>query len=128
MEEKVYPLVDDIDSLINKIINEDSDETPGVGHPSLMGRPNSYTISKAIAECLVDAKYSDLPVVICRPSIVSHAYREPAEGWCDSLNGVAGALLLGGLGIARTMESEYYFFYCIIFMIIIYDYVFQYKI
>ncbi|KAH9511941.1 hypothetical protein DERF_010364 [Dermatophagoides farinae] len=106
VEEKVYPLVDDIDSLINKIINEDSDETPGVGHPSLMGRPNSYTISKAIAECLVDAKYSDLPVVICRPSIVSHAYREPAEGWCDSLNGVAGALLLGGLGIARTMEMR----------------------
>ncbi|KAH9418028.1 hypothetical protein DERP_008284 [Dermatophagoides pteronyssinus] len=106
VEEKVYPLADDIESLINKIINEDSDEAPSDGHPSLMGRPNSYTISKAIAECLVASKYSDLPVVICRPSIVSHAYREPAEGWCDSLNGVAGALLLGGLGIARTMEMR----------------------
>ena len=27
-------------------------------------------------------------------------------GWCDSMNGLAGTLLLGGLGIARTMESK----------------------
>lgn len=27
-------------------------------------------------------------------------------GWCDSLNGLAGTLLLGGLGIARTMEMN----------------------
>jgi len=27
------------------------------------------------------------------------------EGWVDNLNGVAGTLLLGALGIARTMEG-----------------------
>ena len=30
-----------------------------------------------------------------------------ASGWCDSMNGLAGTLLLGGLGIARTMESKF---------------------
>ncbi|KAI7693619.1 Fatty acyl-CoA reductase 1 [Sarcoptes scabiei] len=97
VQERIYPVVDDIEGLIEKILKENSEMTPMPGHPSLMGRPNSYTISKAIAECLVDQKYRDLPVVICRPSIVTHAFNEPADGWCDSFNGVAGTLLLGGL-------------------------------
>lgn len=106
VEERVYPVVDNVQTLIDRILLEDSDESPFEGHPSLMGRPNSYTISKAVAETLIEQLYSDIPVVICRPSIVTHANREPAEGWCDSLNGLAGAFLLGGLGIARTFEMK----------------------
>ena len=44
------------------------------------GRPNAYTISKAIAESLVAEKYGDLPVVIVRPSIVTPSLKEPAPG------------------------------------------------
>lgn len=107
VEEKVYPLPESPEVLIKKILDENSNETPQNGHPALMGRPNSYTISKAIAESLVVEKYSDLPVVICRPSIVTHSFAEPVPGWCDSFNGLAGTLILGALGIARTMESKY---------------------
>lgn len=132
IEEKVYPLSKPAQTLIDEILARDSDRTPAVGDPELMGRPNSYTMSKAIAENLVREKYAaHLPVVICRPSIVTHSFKEPTEGrgigmiclanifqifylftfhasgWCDSMNGLAGTLLLGGLGIARTMESKF---------------------
>ena len=107
VEEKVYPLgTNKIDTLIEEIQTKTKPNcTPKVGEPVLMGRPNSYTLSKAIAECLVEEKYSNLPVVICRPSIVTYACYEPVEGWCDSFNGLAGTLTLGGLGIARTMKG-----------------------
>lgn len=109
VQEKVYPLGIDAQTMIEDILKADTSETPYVGHPTLFGRPNSYTMSKAIAELLVKEKYSQLPVVICRPSIVTHAYKDPVNGWCDSFNGLAGTLLLGGLGIARTMESKFHF-------------------
>lgn len=117
VEERVYPLERPAQELVDEIMAEaeETDEkkkkpAPKVGDPELLGRPNSYTLSKAIAENLVLEKYAaHLPVTICRPSIVTHSYREPTEGWCDSMNGLAGTLLLGGLGIARTMKMDCHF-------------------
>lgn len=95
-----------IQTVIKHILAKKSNRTPNEGDPELMGRPNSYTLSKAIAENLVAQQYGHLPVVICRPSIVTHAVKDPIAGWCDSLNGLAGNLLFGTMGIARTMESK----------------------
>lgn len=80
VDEKVYPLEKPVQNLIDEIITQNSDATPKVGDPQLFCRPNSYSMSKAIAENLVHEKYSHLPVVICRPSIVTHAYKEPIDG------------------------------------------------
>ena len=80
IEEKVYPLEKPAQQIIDEILANNSDHTPNVGDEDLMGRPNSYTMSKAIAENLVREKYADLPVVICRPSIVTHSYKDPTDG------------------------------------------------
>lgn len=85
IEEKVYPLEKSAQTLVDEILASNSDSTPAVGDVELMGRPNSYTLSKAIAENLVREKYSHLPVVICRPSIVTHSFKEPTEGEFTSL-------------------------------------------
>ncbi len=46
--------------------------------PSLLkGRPNTYTLTKAIAENLLQEEASDLPVAIIRPSIIGAAIKEP---------------------------------------------------
>ncbi|KAH7644408.1 male sterility domain-containing protein [Dermatophagoides farinae] len=114
VEEKVYPLnftipyayVNDesIDQFISDILWKYGNTWPKRGHQALWGRPNCYTFSKALAELLLAKKYSNLlPYVICRPSIVTHSAAEPTPGWCDTKNGVSGAMILGGLGIARTM-------------------------
>nr|XP_046915090.1 fatty acyl-CoA reductase 1-like [Dermatophagoides farinae] len=72
------------------------------GHHSLLGRPNPYTLSKSITEWMIQERYPSLPIIICRPSIVSNSFREPIPGWCDSLAGCAGAVILTSLGIARS--------------------------
>ncbi|OTF69920.1 Male sterility domain-containing protein [Euroglyphus maynei] len=113
VEEKVYPINfttpyayvnDNIDEFIDDVMWKYGNMWPKSGHPALWGRPNCYTFSKALAELLLVKKYGNrLPYVICRPSIVTHSVAEPTPGWCDTKNGVSGAMILGGLGIARTM-------------------------
>ncbi|XP_054163305.1 fatty acyl-CoA reductase 1-like [Oppia nitens] len=108
IKERIYPLKQTSSETIlkvNTIGNAIGFDTESQAMQELMeGRPNSYTFSKAIAENLVTEKFSHLPLVIVRPSIVTPAAKEPAPGWVDNINGVAGALLLGALGIARTMD------------------------
>ena len=110
----MYSLKQDVNKIIDQIIEKDDDKNAIKGDPILYGRPNPYTASKAMTECLIEKKYSDLPVIICRPSIVSYAYNEPTKGWCDSLNGISGLLLLGSLGIAQTASGKYQFIIYII--------------
>lgn len=59
--------------------------------PKLLGkRPNTYTLTKALAETqlLEDAK--DLPIIVIRPSIIGAMWREPLPGWTDNVNGPTG--------------------------------------
>ncbi|CAH2985591.1 unnamed protein product [Chilo suppressalis] len=75
--------------------------------PALLGpHPNCYTYSKRLAENIVETAFDELPVVICRPSIVCPTYMEPMPGWVDSLNGPVGVMLGAGKGVIRTMMCD----------------------
>ncbi|XP_040169754.1 fatty acyl-CoA reductase wat-like [Anopheles arabiensis] len=50
--------------------------------------PNNYTFSKKCAEVMIQKRFSDLPIGIFRPPIVTPGYREPMPGWVDSLQSV----------------------------------------
>ncbi len=55
-----------------------TDEQFSLLTPSLLqGRPNTYTLTKAMAENLLQEEASDLPVAIIRPSIIGAAAKEP---------------------------------------------------
>jgi len=41
--------------------------------------PNTYTLTKKLAEEYLRKEAGDLPVAICRPSIVGAAYKEPVD-------------------------------------------------
>ena len=43
----------------------------------ILDRPNTYTYTKAMAEYLLVEEAGDLPVAICRPSIVGASWKEP---------------------------------------------------
>ena len=40
-------------------------------------RPNTYTLTKAIAEKLVEEQRGDIPCCVIRPTIVAASYQEP---------------------------------------------------
>lgn len=72
--------------------------------PHLFGdRPSSYHYTKAMAENMVKAYASRLPIGIVRPSIITASVRDPMPGWMDNYNGLAGYLVAAGSGILRTM-------------------------
>lgn len=52
--------------------------------------PNTYTLTKSIAEQIVVDYNEKFPVCIVRPSIVTASIAEPFEGWVDNVYGITG--------------------------------------
>lgn len=81
-------------------------------HSSLLcrlmrGYPNTYALSKILAEDLVYSFKDKFPTLVVRPSIVTPAWQEPYPGYVESKkNGLAGVLLTRGRGIMRVMMSD----------------------
>lgn len=75
--------------------------------PRLIGdRPNTYTYTKALAECVVQQESGRLNIAIIRPSIVGASWQEPFPGWIDNFNGPSGIFIAAGKGILRTMRAS----------------------
>lgn len=78
----------------------------GRGWLALTGHPNTYTLTKSVAEHLISERRGQVPVVIVRPSIVSASHRTPFPAWLDSPAALAGCLLYSGLGVVRAFNAD----------------------
>lgn len=70
------------------------------------GHPNTYTLTKCIAEHLLLARAADLPLTLVRPSIIAASWREPFPGWIDSHAAFAGFVALVGTGHLRVVVGD----------------------
>jgi alcohol-forming fatty acyl-CoA reductase len=70
------------------------------------GHPNSYTLSKCVAEHLLVEESDGVPLTIIRPSIVSASATYPHPGWIDSRAAFAGFVALIGLGHLRVVNVD----------------------
>jgi len=68
--------------------------------------PNTYTLTKCLAEHLVARRAGDLPVTLVRPSIVSACRTHPVPGWIDSATAFAGFVALIGSGRLRVVAGD----------------------
>ncbi|XP_074028601.1 putative fatty acyl-CoA reductase CG5065 [Leptinotarsa decemlineata] len=106
VKETVYPPSigpDQVTSLV-ETLNEDlvdSLTTKLIGN-----RPNTYTFTKALAECWLKENRENLPLVIVRPSIVLSSIFEPLQGWVDNWNGPTGIIAAAGKGLFRSMLCD----------------------
>lgn len=95
LAEDPVSLVDDPEALLEKMLAGHVRE-----HDLLVrtGHPNTYTLTKALAEQLAIQRRDTMSLVIVRPSIVSACHRFPRPGWIDSVAafGAFAALLLSG--------------------------------
>uniref|UniRef100_A0A3B1KCP1 Fatty acyl-CoA reductase n=1 Tax=Astyanax mexicanus TaxID=7994 RepID=A0A3B1KCP1_ASTMX len=102
IDEVIYPppvepkkLIDSLEWMDDAIVRDIT--------PRLIGdRPNTYTYTKALAECVVQQESSKLNIGIIRPSIVGASWQEPFSGWIDNFNGPSGVF------IAVTMSLHFY--------------------
>ena len=58
----------------------------GMKRAKRLGWPNTYTLTKSLAESLIAMRGGDLPVAIVRPSIVETSTRTPFRGWNEGIN------------------------------------------
>lgn len=90
--ELVYPPLPPVDqnafmkaitSLPGDVLNMMTDKLQGE-------HPNTYTLTKSMAEQIVADYGQSLPLCIVRPSIVTAALEEPYPGWVDNVYGITG--------------------------------------
>ena len=78
----------------------------GTRRASELGWPNTYTLTKSLAESLI-AKYgSGLPVAIVRPAIVETSVRKPFIGWNEGINTSASLSYLLGTYFRQLPSNE----------------------
>jgi thioester reductase-like protein len=70
------------------------------------GHPNTYTLTKCLAEHLVARRAGELSVTLVRPSIVSACRTHPLPGWIDSAAAFAGFVALIGTGRLRVVTGD----------------------
>lgn len=72
------------------------------------GRPNSYTFTKAITEHLIKEIHdAGKRLAIVRPSIVGPAFKEPVQGWVDSIHGPVSLSILWTSGIICVIDWDF---------------------
>ncbi|MEM7582760.1 MAG: AMP-binding protein [Acidobacteriota bacterium] len=74
----------------------------GAAQAKRFGFNDIYTLTKALAERLLDQQRGDVPLAILRPAIVESALREPIPGWIEAVR--VCDPLLAAYGRGRTTE------------------------
>jgi nucleoside-diphosphate-sugar epimerase len=81
IEERLAPLPREAKEIYDEILAGDCDEDALLRET---GHPNTYTLTKCIAEHLLVQRRGHVPLSLVRPSIISASWRRPFEGWIDS--------------------------------------------
>lgn len=84
----------------------DGETMAAMTQPLLQGRPNTYCLTKALAEQYIFKHAADLPLAVFRPSIIGAGWKEPIAGWIDNLNGPSGLFIAIGKGVLRILEGD----------------------
>ncbi|CAG9855018.1 unnamed protein product [Phyllotreta striolata] len=102
-DEVIYPLPREADELIAIVKKLNADELQKET-PKLLGdHPNTYTITKHMAEHEIQKCQSIFPCTIVRPSMIVGAWKEPMPGWTISKNGPQGFMMGAAKGVIRRL-------------------------
>lgn len=99
----VVPLPYSASDLYHDIMHDQVDEATLLKET---GHPNTYTLTKCLAEHFYLAYQDMFPIKIIRPSIISCAWRYPSPGWIDSKAAVAGFVALIGAGYLKVIDAR----------------------
>ncbi len=78
----------------------------GVKRAKELGWPNTYTLTKSLAESLLATRGCGLPISVVRPSIVESSTHQPFPGWNEGINTSAGLSYLLGTYFRQLPSNE----------------------
>lgn len=103
IEEALVPLPDDAEAIYRAITAGEVQESALLG---ATGHPNTYTLTKCLAEHRLARHAGDVPITLVRPSIVSASRREPSPGWIDSAAAFAAFVVMIATGRLRAIAAD----------------------
>ncbi|XP_014251336.1 putative fatty acyl-CoA reductase CG5065 isoform X2 [Cimex lectularius] len=107
VDEKVYPPPANPDGIMQCVKHLSPELVESLTTMLLANNhPNTYTITKAMAESIVSQQADILPISIVRPSIVTAAWQEPFPGWVDNISGITGIMMEIGRGTIRSIICD----------------------
>jgi long-chain acyl-CoA synthetase len=71
-----------------------------------LGWPNTYTLTKSLAESLLGRNGAGLPIAIVRPAIVESSTSQPFRGWNEGINTSASLSYLLGTFFRQLPTNE----------------------
>lgn len=78
----------------------------GMRRANELGWPNTYTLTKSLAESLLTTRGRGLPISIVRPSIVESSIGKPFPGWNEGINTSASLSWLLGTYFRQLPTNE----------------------
>ncbi len=78
----------------------------GTKRATELGWPNTYTLTKSLAESLIRKYGAGLPIAIVRPAIVETSVEEPFRGWNEGINTSASLSYLLGTSFRQLPTNE----------------------
>ncbi|XP_027845565.2 fatty acyl-CoA reductase wat-like [Aphis gossypii] len=105
-EEKIYDCHIQGDALINMVENMSDSLLNSITPECLGSWPNTYTLSKCIAENIVKQYGQNMPICITRPCIVMFTNEEPISGWANTMKSVPGLSIGLGLGAIHVVQAD----------------------
>ena len=103
IEEKLAPLPAPPEEIHRSILEGRADERALLART---GHPNTYTLTKSLAEHLLVARHGSVPLTIVRPSIISASWQHPFPGWIDSVAGFGAFAVMLGMGYMRAAIGD----------------------
>lgn len=80
--------------------------TAGTKRANELGWPNTYTLSKSLAESLIYKYGAGLPIAVVRPAIVETSLQQPFLGWNEGINTSASLSYLLGTYFRQLPSNE----------------------
>jgi thioester reductase-like protein len=71
-----------------------------------LGWPNTYTLTKSLAESLITKRGAGLPIAVIRPAIVETSVAKPFPGWNEGINTSASLSYLLGTYFRQLPSNE----------------------
>jgi fatty acyl-CoA reductase len=106
VEEMVYEPPHDPNAVINTVEILPKEGIDILSKTLLGKHPNTYTLTKAMAEHLVLESSSLIPAAVVRPSIITAAWKEPYPGWVDNVSGITGIFMECGRGTIKSIICD----------------------
>ncbi|XP_013135901.1 PREDICTED: fatty acyl-CoA reductase 1-like [Papilio polytes] len=108
ISERFYESPGEPEAIINITETWDDEKLKATSQLIIGDWPNTYTMSKALADELVRRMAEDMPICIVKPSLVISTLSEPSPGWLDMscVYGATGFLLGLGLGLVHIVMNN----------------------